>query len=109
MDSVLHFMVLLGIGSGVPVNKKKRLLQADPIQMEQSFDDDDERKILAITWRWGLQSRCKLEVCERFYFTKQLPNLPMHFEIIENIDMHLSLDNARKRPLSVTHLMYDNY
>ena len=32
-------------------------------------------------------SEGKLQVCERFYFSDQPPNLQMHFEIIENLDV----------------------
>ena len=29
----------------------------------------------------------KLQVCERFYFAQRPPDLQMHFEIIENMDV----------------------
>lgn len=32
-------------------------------------------------------SEGKLQVCERFYFPDQPPNLPMHFEIIDYLDV----------------------
>ncbi|XP_010692040.2 uncharacterized protein LOC104905264 isoform X2 [Beta vulgaris subsp. vulgaris] len=46
---------------------------------------EEKDKLLQLLNSVGRKSKGKLEVCERTYFAELLPDLQMHFEIIENL------------------------
>lgn len=48
---------------------------------------NEKDKLLHLLESGAQRSRGKLQVCERFYFADRPPDLQMHFEIIEKLDV----------------------
>lgn len=48
---------------------------------------NEKDKLIRLLESEAEKSDGKLRVCERFYFSERPPNLQMHFEIIENLDV----------------------
>ncbi|XP_068635728.1 uncharacterized protein [Aristolochia californica] len=48
---------------------------------------DEKNTLLQLLEEEACASGGKLQVCERFYFADRHPNLPMHFEIIEKMNL----------------------
>ncbi|KAF8380574.1 hypothetical protein HHK36_028062 [Tetracentron sinense] len=66
------------------------VLHGTPRQLcdsRRSFIRDEKDRLLQLLEEEARRSGKKLLVCERLYFANRPPNLQMHFEIIERLDM----------------------